>query len=159
MSKNLPSISPPNLPQTPTTPSAPVTPLSQMPQVPNVLSPANVPSMGAMRRRHTDKYSMALSSGLKMFLFLTFPSLFLQTRLKSNHQYSMHFNYRQISNDAIFKNAGKKKYVLIWCLYLLVFCKWWKQQGGHELFKHIQNIDAGSNFTSVLMFKISPERD
>ncbi|XP_056312019.1 forkhead box protein P2 isoform X2 [Danio aesculapii] len=62
MSKNLPSISPPNLPQTPTTPTAPITPLSQMPQVPNVLSPANVPSMGAMRRRHTDKYSMALSS-------------------------------------------------------------------------------------------------
>lgn len=63
MSKNLPSVSPPNLPQTPTTPTAPVTPLSQMPQVPNVLSPANVPSMGAMRRRHTDKYAMALSSG------------------------------------------------------------------------------------------------
>ncbi|XP_016125934.1 forkhead box protein P2-like [Sinocyclocheilus grahami] len=62
MSKNLPSVSPPNLPQTPTTPTAPVTPLSQMPQVPNVLSPANVPSMGAMRRRHTDKYSMSLSS-------------------------------------------------------------------------------------------------
>ncbi|XP_059366748.1 forkhead box protein P2-like isoform X1 [Carassius carassius] len=62
MSKNLPSVSPPNLPQTPTTPTTPVTPLSQMPQVPNVLSPANVPSMGAMRRRHTDKYSMALSS-------------------------------------------------------------------------------------------------
>uniref|UniRef100_A0A9J7YCL0 Forkhead box P2 n=1 Tax=Cyprinus carpio carpio TaxID=630221 RepID=A0A9J7YCL0_CYPCA len=48
MSKNLPSISPPNLPQTPTTPTAPVTPLSQMPQVPNVLSPANVPSMGML---------------------------------------------------------------------------------------------------------------
>ncbi|XP_051974581.1 forkhead box protein P2-like isoform X3 [Xyrauchen texanus] len=62
MSKNLPSVSPPNLPQTPTTPTAPVTPLSQMPQVPSVLSPANVPSMGAMRRRHTDKYSMPLSS-------------------------------------------------------------------------------------------------
>ncbi|XP_043092887.1 forkhead box protein P2-like [Puntigrus tetrazona] len=66
MSKNLPSVSPPNLPQTPTTPTAPVTPLSQMPQVPNVLSPANVPSMGAMRRRHTDKYSMPLSSGLRI---------------------------------------------------------------------------------------------
>lgn len=34
-----------------------------------------------------------------------------------------------------------------------------EQQGRHELFKHIQNIDVGSNFTSVLMFKISPERD
>uniref|UniRef100_A0A672QUP5 Fork-head domain-containing protein n=1 Tax=Sinocyclocheilus grahami TaxID=75366 RepID=A0A672QUP5_SINGR len=62
MSKNLPSVSPPTLPQTPTTPTAPVTPLSQMPQVPNVLSPANVPCMGAMRRHHTDKYSMPLSS-------------------------------------------------------------------------------------------------
>uniref|UniRef100_A0AAY4ETT4 Fork-head domain-containing protein n=1 Tax=Denticeps clupeoides TaxID=299321 RepID=A0AAY4ETT4_9TELE len=63
MSKNLPSISPPNLPQTPTTPTAPITPHSQMPQVPSVLSPANVPSAGAMRRRHSDKYSMPLSSG------------------------------------------------------------------------------------------------
>ncbi|XP_060759180.1 forkhead box protein P2 isoform X2 [Neoarius graeffei] len=62
MSKNLPSVSPPNLPQTPTTPTTPITPLSQMPQVPSVLSPASVPSMGAMRRRHSDKYSMALSS-------------------------------------------------------------------------------------------------
>ncbi|XP_030625858.1 forkhead box protein P2 isoform X3 [Chanos chanos] len=62
MSKNLPSVSPPNLPQTPTTPTAPVTPLSQVPQVPSVLSPANMPSMGAMRRRHSDKYSMPLSS-------------------------------------------------------------------------------------------------
>ncbi|XP_048123470.1 forkhead box protein P2 isoform X5 [Alosa alosa] len=57
MSKNLPSVSPPTLPQTPTTPTAPITPLSQMSQVPSVLSPANVPSMGAMRRRHSDKYA------------------------------------------------------------------------------------------------------
>uniref|UniRef100_A0A8C7D978 Forkhead box P2 n=1 Tax=Oncorhynchus kisutch TaxID=8019 RepID=A0A8C7D978_ONCKI len=63
MSKNLPSVSPPNVPQTPTTPSAPVTPMSQVPQVPSLLSAANVPSMGAMRRRHSDKYSMQLSSG------------------------------------------------------------------------------------------------
>ncbi|GAA6068284.1 forkhead box protein P2 isoform X2, partial [Tachysurus ichikawai] len=62
MSKNLPSVSPPNLPQTPTTPTTPITPLSQMPQVPSVLSPASVPSMGAMRRRHSDKYSLPLSS-------------------------------------------------------------------------------------------------
>uniref|UniRef100_A0A8C7DJ79 Forkhead box P2 n=1 Tax=Oncorhynchus kisutch TaxID=8019 RepID=A0A8C7DJ79_ONCKI len=62
MSKNLPSVSPPNVPQTPTTPSAPVTPMSQVPQVPSLLSAANVPSMGAMRRRHSDKYSMQLSS-------------------------------------------------------------------------------------------------
>uniref|UniRef100_A0A8C2CX08 Forkhead box P2 n=1 Tax=Cyprinus carpio TaxID=7962 RepID=A0A8C2CX08_CYPCA len=74
MSKNLPSVSPPNLPQTPTTPTAPVTPLSQMPQVPSVLSPANVPSMGAMRRRHTDKYSMPLSSGLWIFFLCIAPN-------------------------------------------------------------------------------------
>lgn len=63
MSKNLPSASPPNLPQTPTTPTAPITPMAAMPQVPSVLGGANVPSMGAMRRRHSDKYSMPLSSG------------------------------------------------------------------------------------------------
>uniref|UniRef100_A0A665TPZ1 Fork-head domain-containing protein n=1 Tax=Echeneis naucrates TaxID=173247 RepID=A0A665TPZ1_ECHNA len=62
MSKNLPSASPPNLPQTPTTPTAPITPMAAMPQVPSVLGGANVPSMGAMRRRHSDKYSMPLSS-------------------------------------------------------------------------------------------------
>uniref|UniRef100_A0A8C5GS81 Fork-head domain-containing protein n=1 Tax=Gouania willdenowi TaxID=441366 RepID=A0A8C5GS81_GOUWI len=62
MSKNLPSTSPPNLPQTPTTPTAPITPMAAMPQVPSVLGGANVPSMGAMRRRHSDKYSMSLSS-------------------------------------------------------------------------------------------------
>lgn len=63
MSKNLPPASPPNLPQTPTTPTAPITPMAAMPQVPSVLGGANVPSMGAMRRRHSDKYSMPLSSG------------------------------------------------------------------------------------------------
>uniref|UniRef100_A0A3Q2YNA2 Forkhead box P2 n=1 Tax=Hippocampus comes TaxID=109280 RepID=A0A3Q2YNA2_HIPCM len=62
MSKNLPSTSPTNLPQTPTTPTAPITPMAAMPQVPSVLGGANVPSMGAMRRRHSDKYSMPLSS-------------------------------------------------------------------------------------------------
>ncbi|KAJ8262260.1 hypothetical protein GJAV_G00164420 [Gymnothorax javanicus] len=59
MSKNLPSASPPNLPQTPTTPTAPITPLSQ---VPSVLSPASVPGVGAIRRRHSDKYSIPMSS-------------------------------------------------------------------------------------------------
>ncbi|XP_036375664.1 forkhead box protein P2-like [Megalops cyprinoides] len=59
MSKNLPSVSPPNLPHTPTTPTAPVTPLSQ---VPSVLSPASVPSAGAIRRRHSDKYSISMGS-------------------------------------------------------------------------------------------------
>ncbi|MFT7805518.1 forkhead box protein P2 isoform X1 [Arapaima gigas] len=60
MSKNLPSASPPNLPQTPTTPTAPVTPLTQLPPV---LSPASLPSVGAVRRRHSDKFSMPTSSG------------------------------------------------------------------------------------------------
>ncbi|KAJ8382859.1 hypothetical protein SKAU_G00036370 [Synaphobranchus kaupii] len=59
MSKNLPSTSPPNLPHTPTTPTAPVTPLSQ---VPSVLSPASVPGVGAIRRRHSDKYTVPMSS-------------------------------------------------------------------------------------------------
>ncbi|KAG7454710.1 hypothetical protein MATL_G00262660 [Megalops atlanticus] len=59
MSKNLPSVSPPNLPHTPTTPTAPVTPLSQ---VPSVLSSASMPSAGAIRRRHSDKYSISMGS-------------------------------------------------------------------------------------------------
>ncbi|KAG9342281.1 hypothetical protein JZ751_016783 [Albula glossodonta] len=59
MSKNLPSVSPPNLPHTPTTPTAPVTPLSQ---VPSMLNPASVPSTGAVRRRHSDKYSISMAS-------------------------------------------------------------------------------------------------
>uniref|UniRef100_A0A8C9TTL7 Forkhead box P2 n=1 Tax=Scleropages formosus TaxID=113540 RepID=A0A8C9TTL7_SCLFO len=67
MSKNLPSASPPNLPQTPTTPTAPVTPLTQ---VPPVLSPASLPSVGAVRRRHSDKFSMPMSSGDdRVFIF------------------------------------------------------------------------------------------
>lgn len=72
MSKNLPSASPPNLPQTPTTPTAPITPMAAMPQVPSVLGGANVPSMGAMRRRHSDKYSMSLSSGRTNYSALHF---------------------------------------------------------------------------------------
>ncbi|XP_072567163.1 forkhead box protein P2-like isoform X2 [Paramormyrops kingsleyae] len=59
MTKNLPSAPPPNAPPAPTTPTAPVTPMTQ---VPPVLSPASLPSMGAMRRRHSDKFSISMSS-------------------------------------------------------------------------------------------------
>ncbi|MBN3321292.1 FOXP2 protein, partial [Atractosteus spatula] len=59
MSKNMPETSPPNLPQTPTTPTAPITPLSQGP---SVITPASVPSVGAIRRRHSDKYNIPMSS-------------------------------------------------------------------------------------------------
>ncbi|KAJ8411284.1 hypothetical protein AAFF_G00172900 [Aldrovandia affinis] len=60
MSKNLPSVSPPNMPHPPTAPGAPVTPLSQSP---SGLNAASVPCGGAVRRRHsTDKYSICMSS-------------------------------------------------------------------------------------------------
>uniref|UniRef100_W5NG64 Forkhead box P2 n=1 Tax=Lepisosteus oculatus TaxID=7918 RepID=W5NG64_LEPOC len=59
MSKNMPETSPPNLPQTPTTPTAPITPLSQGP---SVITPASVPNVGAIRRRHSDKYNLPMSS-------------------------------------------------------------------------------------------------
>uniref|UniRef100_A0A8C4RJL5 Fork-head domain-containing protein n=1 Tax=Erpetoichthys calabaricus TaxID=27687 RepID=A0A8C4RJL5_ERPCA len=59
MSKNMSETSPQNLPQTPTTPTAPVTPLTQGP---SVITPASVPSVGAIRRRHSDKYNIPLSS-------------------------------------------------------------------------------------------------
>lgn len=52
--------SPQSLPQTPTTPTAPVTPITQGP---SVITPASVPNVGAIRRRHSDKYNIPMSSG------------------------------------------------------------------------------------------------
>ncbi|KAI4803417.1 hypothetical protein KUCAC02_006966 [Chaenocephalus aceratus] len=78
----------PNLPQTPTTPTAPITPMTGMPQVPSILGGANVPSMGAMRRRHSDKYSMPLSSGGEtVFIFRRSPQTtsFIRTQMSDRH--------------------------------------------------------------------------
>lgn len=60
MSKNMLETSPQSLPQTPTTPTAPVTPITQGP---SVITPASVPNVGAIRRRHSDKYNIPMSSG------------------------------------------------------------------------------------------------
>ncbi|KAL2103040.1 hypothetical protein ACEWY4_002208 [Coilia grayii] len=98
MSKNLPSVSPPALPQTPTTPTAPITPLTQMPQVPSVLSPASVPSMGAMRRRHSDKYSIPLSGGDKVF---TFPEIAPNYEFYKNADVRPPFTYATLIRQAI----------------------------------------------------------
>ncbi|XP_040857916.1 forkhead box protein P2 isoform X6 [Ochotona curzoniae] len=59
MSKNILETSPQSLPQTPTTPTAPITPITQGP---SVITPASVPNVGAIRRRHSDKYSIPMSS-------------------------------------------------------------------------------------------------
>ncbi|XP_009885372.1 PREDICTED: forkhead box protein P2 isoform X1 [Charadrius vociferus] len=59
MSKNMLETSPQSLPQTPTTPTAPVTPITQGP---SVITPASVPNVGAIRRRHSDKYNIPMSS-------------------------------------------------------------------------------------------------
>uniref|UniRef100_K7G4Y1 Forkhead box P2 n=1 Tax=Pelodiscus sinensis TaxID=13735 RepID=K7G4Y1_PELSI len=59
MSKNILETSPQSLPQTPTTPTAPVTPIAQGP---SVITPASVPNVGAIRRRHSDKYNIPMSS-------------------------------------------------------------------------------------------------
>ncbi|KAM8974253.1 forkhead box protein P2 isoform 7-T7 [Pelodytes ibericus] len=59
MSKNMLETSPQSLPQTPTTPTAPVTPIAQGP---SVITPASVPNVGAIRRRHSDKYNIPMSS-------------------------------------------------------------------------------------------------
>ncbi|KQK76389.1 forkhead box P2-like isoform 8 [Amazona aestiva] len=59
MSKNILETSPQSLPQTPTTPTAPVTPITQGP---SVITPASVPNVGAIRRRHSDKYNIPMSS-------------------------------------------------------------------------------------------------
>ncbi|XP_043940367.1 forkhead box protein P2 isoform X3 [Protopterus annectens] len=59
MSKNMLETSPPSLPQTPTTPTAPVTPITQGT---SVITPASVPNVGAIRRRHSDKYNIPMST-------------------------------------------------------------------------------------------------
>ncbi|XP_070803700.1 forkhead box protein P2 isoform X8 [Pituophis catenifer annectens] len=59
MSKNILETSPQSLPQTPTTPTAPITPITQGP---SVITPASIPNVGAIRRRHSDKYNIPMSS-------------------------------------------------------------------------------------------------
>ncbi|XP_031423094.1 forkhead box protein P1-B isoform X6 [Clupea harengus] len=59
LSKTAPAASPPlSLPQTPTTPTTPLTPLSQ---AHSVITPNSLHSVGPMRRRYSDKYSMPIS--------------------------------------------------------------------------------------------------
>uniref|UniRef100_A0A8C6U0B7 Forkhead box P2 n=1 Tax=Neogobius melanostomus TaxID=47308 RepID=A0A8C6U0B7_9GOBI len=103
MSKNLPSASPPNLPQTPTTPTAPITPMAAMPQVPSVLGGANVPSMGAMRRRHVDKYSMPLSSGGDTVFI--FPEIAPNYEFYKNADVRPPFTYATLIRQAIMDSA------------------------------------------------------
>uniref|UniRef100_A0A3B4ZQU5 Forkhead box P2 n=1 Tax=Stegastes partitus TaxID=144197 RepID=A0A3B4ZQU5_9TELE len=103
MSKNLPSASPPNLPQTPTTPTAPITPMAAMPQVPSVLGGANVPSMGAMRRRHSDKYSMPLSSGGDTVFI--FPEIAPNYEFYKNADVRPPFTYATLIRQAIMDSA------------------------------------------------------
>ncbi|XP_053717904.1 forkhead box protein P2 isoform X3 [Synchiropus splendidus] len=103
MSKNLPSASPPNLPQTPTTPTAPITPMAAMPQVPSVLGGANVPSMGAMRRRHSDKYSMPISSGGDTVFI--FPEIAPNYEFYKNADVRPPFTYATLIRQAIMDSA------------------------------------------------------
>ncbi|KAJ4924698.1 hypothetical protein JOQ06_003650 [Pogonophryne albipinna] len=103
MSKNLPSASPPNLPQTPTTPTAPITPMTGMPQVPSILGGANVPSMGAMRRRHSDKYSMPLSSGGETVFI--FPEIAPNYEFYKNADVRPPFTYATLIRQAIMDSA------------------------------------------------------
>lgn len=61
LSKTAPGASPPlSLPQTPTTPTTPLTPLSHHP---TVITPTSLHSVGPIRRRYSDKYSMPISPG------------------------------------------------------------------------------------------------
>ncbi|KAF4078942.1 hypothetical protein AMELA_G00187440 [Ameiurus melas] len=51
-------VNPLSLPQTPTTPTTPLTPLSHHP---TVITPTSLHSVGPIRRRYSDKYSMPIS--------------------------------------------------------------------------------------------------
>ncbi|XP_078098099.1 forkhead box protein P4 isoform X1 [Mustelus asterias] len=61
LSKGSTDIFPESLPHTPTSAATPITPVRQGP---SVISSASLHNMGAIRRRHSDKYCMPLSSEL-----------------------------------------------------------------------------------------------
>ncbi|XP_051784665.1 forkhead box protein P2 isoform X3 [Erpetoichthys calabaricus] len=103
MSKNMSETSPQNLPQTPTTPTAPVTPLTQGP---SVITPASVPSVGAIRRRHSDKYNIPLSSGDDT-LFI-FPEIAPNYEFYKNADVRPPFTYATLIRQAIMEAADRQ---------------------------------------------------
>ncbi|XP_059518955.1 forkhead box protein P1 isoform X11 [Myotis daubentonii] len=59
LSKSAPEASPQSLPHTPTTPTAPLTPATQGP---SVITTASMHTVGPIRRRYSDKYTVPISS-------------------------------------------------------------------------------------------------
>ncbi|XP_066580783.1 forkhead box protein P2 isoform X3 [Amia ocellicauda] len=103
MSKNMSETSPPNLPQTPTTPTAPVTPLSQGP---SVITPASVPNVGAIRRRHSDKYTIPMSSGGDTVFI--FPEIAPNYEFYKNADVRPPFTYATLIRQAIMEAADRQ---------------------------------------------------
>ncbi|XP_041113892.1 forkhead box protein P2-like isoform X1 [Polyodon spathula] len=100
MSKNMSETSPQNLPHTPTTPTAPVTPLTQSS---SVITSASLPNVGAIRRRHSDKYSIPMSSGGDTVFI--FPEIAPNYEFYKNADVRPPFTYATLIRQAIMEAA------------------------------------------------------
>ncbi|XP_033882436.1 forkhead box protein P2 isoform X1 [Acipenser ruthenus] len=100
MSKNMSETSPQNLPHTPTTPTAPVTPLTQGS---SVITSASLPNVGAIRRRHSDKYSIPMSSGGDTVFI--FPEIAPNYEFYKNADVRPPFTYATLIRQAIMEAA------------------------------------------------------
>ncbi|XP_042551870.1 forkhead box protein P2 isoform X8 [Dipodomys spectabilis] len=99
MSKNMLETSPQSLPQTPTTPTAPVTPITQGP---SVITPASVPNVGAIRRRHSDKYNIPMSSA---FIFIEIAPNY---EFYKNADVRPPFTYATLIRQAIMESSDRQ---------------------------------------------------
>uniref|UniRef100_A0A4W3HYJ5 Forkhead box P2 n=1 Tax=Callorhinchus milii TaxID=7868 RepID=A0A4W3HYJ5_CALMI len=106
MSKNISETSPQSLPQTPTTPTTPVTPVTQGP---SVITPASLHSVGPIRRRHSDKYNIPISSGSRPLICSSF---FLE--IAPNYEFYKNadvrppFTYATLIRQAIIESSDRQ---------------------------------------------------
>ncbi|KAI5108992.1 forkhead box protein P1-B isoform X3 [Silurus meridionalis] len=95
LSKTAPGASPPlSLPQTPTTPTTPLTPLSQ---THSVITPTSLHSVGHIRRRYSDKYSMPIS-----------PDIVQNKEFYMNTDVRPPFTYASLIRQAILESPEKQ---------------------------------------------------
>uniref|UniRef100_A0A8C5AK19 Forkhead box P1b n=1 Tax=Gadus morhua TaxID=8049 RepID=A0A8C5AK19_GADMO len=95
LSKTASAASPPlSLPQTPTTPTAPLTPLSQ---THSVITANSLHSLGPMRRRYSDKYSMPIS-----------PDIVQNKEFYMNAEVRPPFTYASLIRQAILESPEKQ---------------------------------------------------
>ncbi|XP_027002424.1 forkhead box protein P1-B isoform X7 [Tachysurus fulvidraco] len=104
LSKTAPGASPPlSLPQTPTTPTTPLTPLSQ---AHSVITPTSLHSVGPIRRRYSDKYSMPISPGSSLFNYR--PNIGQNKEFYMNTDVRPPFTYASLIRQAILESPERQ---------------------------------------------------